>query len=67
MWSLKRWLARLSFSFLILAGLCGYTAYGAHRQSGWTPKPVLLIVAGIGCFALGMIGTRIRHEMMRKD
>ncbi len=65
MWSLKRWLARLSFSLLILAGLCAWNAYNAVEQSGWSGKPIGLLALALVAAVIGMVGVRARSELMR--
>ncbi len=62
MYSLNRWLARLSFSMLICAGLLGYSAYQQVKMLGWSARPVLLVTGGIVAAGLGLRGIRIRHS-----
>lgn len=63
--TLQSWLARLSMSFLIVAGLMIYHLWKV--QSGQLPaeptwKIVLLGAGSIACIILGMTGIRIRHQ-----
>jgi biotin transporter BioY len=61
---LKRWLARLAFSFLILAGLTGWTVYQAQQTGGWTVRSFLLACLAIVMGALGMTGLKLRHHLI---
>ena len=59
----RRWLARLSFSFLIAAGFFAWRAYAAAR-TGELPDwqlAVLAVAAGI-CVVLALVGVRERHR-----
>jgi hypothetical protein len=67
MFHLKRWLARLSFSMLILSGLCGWTVYKAVETAGWTPTALLWFAAAIAAGIVGMIGVRLRHAPELSD
>jgi hypothetical protein len=62
MFSLNRWLARLSYSLLICAGLLGYSAYQQVQASGWGYRPVLMLVAAAVGVALGFYGIGKRHS-----
>ncbi len=63
---MRKWIARLPFTFLIVGALLFYQAY---ELQGANPRPpawqLLLIVAG-GALALvlGFQGIRIRHQQM---
>lgn len=63
---MKRWLSRLSFSFLILAIVLIYEAY--RGMSGRTDEPMspvwtaTLLALGVICFILGGVGLRERHR-----
>jgi hypothetical protein len=59
---MRRWLARLSFSFLILAMVLAWTGYKASKLPD-RGTDVLLCYAGAGvCLALFLAGTRERHR-----
>ena len=62
---MRRWLARLSFSFFVLAAVLVYDGYrGARGQGGraLTERQVQLRYAGaVVCIGLGIAGTRARH------
>ena len=67
---MRRWLARLSFSFIILALVLGWDAWRSLR--GHTaPRPQWRIqvqfVAAAACVVLGLIGTAMRHRDLRQD
>lgn len=59
---MRKWLARLAFSFLVIAFACGWEAYrGNHPRT----KQVLLVCgAAIGA-GLGLAGLRERQRMYR--
>jgi len=59
MTAVKSWLARLSFSFLILAGLLGWNAW--REYPGTTLRMILEIIGASCAFVLFLIGTRFRH------
>jgi hypothetical protein len=61
MFALKRWLARLSFSMLILSGLSAWTAYKSVQSVGWTSSALLWVAMAFVMGVLGMIGIRLRH------
>ena len=63
LWSRRRWLARLSFSFLIVAVYLAYTAYrGAENHQLSLPRTVLFSVGAFLAFVLFLMGTRERHR-----
>lgn len=66
MFDLKRWLGRLSFSLLILSGLCAWTVYTAVQTTGWTPTAFLWLAGSIAAGIVEMIGVRLRHERTRE-
>ena len=67
---MSRWLARLSTSFLILAGLLVYQAYrelhlpGAHPN--WPRLTLYFVAAGISV-GLAARGVRERHRQWDDD
>lgn len=63
LWTSRRWLARLSFSFLILALWIFWLGYQGSRQHTLSPGRVTLCyVAGFMGLALFLMGTRERHR-----
>ena len=65
---MPRWLARLAFSFFILAGLLFYQAYREMNDPAAAKPPVWRIAlyclaAGIS-IGLGLRGLRERHKML---
>jgi peptidoglycan/LPS O-acetylase OafA/YrhL len=62
---LSPWLARLSYSFFILAGLLMYESHRAiHGQLGpvGSGRIVLFWVGALVSFVLGCVGVRERHR-----
>lgn len=66
---MRKWIARFSFTFMVLGGLLFYQAYEMQQLSPPPPTwQLLLIVAGGAlAIAMGAQGIRIRHEQMRRD
>jgi hypothetical protein len=62
--TLSRWLARLSFSFFILAFVLFWEFYKSSQDTSATSSATrtLYFIAAIACLTLGLIGTRIRHR-----
>lgn len=62
---MRRWLARLSFSFIILAAVFAWEGYQA-RAHGITAeersRAVYFWLAAGACGALGLLGIRERHR-----
>lgn len=62
-WSGRRWLARLSFSFLVLAGCLVWTAYrGGQTQELSTSRITIFYALSIVSLVLFLLGTRERHR-----
>ena len=60
---MSRWLARLSTSFLILAGLLAYQAYREMQRPGVNRGRVALYFVGAGIgVGLAVRGVRERHR-----
>jgi hypothetical protein len=62
---MQKWLARLSFSFLIVGAILAWSAYAALRGYG-RPLPewrivVHFLLAAL-CFVLGFAGIHARHR-----
>jgi len=62
--TLSRWLARLSFSFFILAFVLFWEFYKSTQDnaSASIATRTLYALSAIACLTLGLIGTRIRHR-----
>ena len=62
-WSKRRWLSRLSFSFLVVAMFLGYTAYKGAQSHLLSQGRVTLYyaIAGVS-FVLFLMGTREKHR-----
>jgi hypothetical protein len=62
---MKDWLARLSFSFLIIAAVLVWTGYQGLNATGGQAAPwkITLCFVGAGaCIALFIAGVRQRHR-----
>ena len=60
---MARWLARFSFSFMILAGLLAWSGYRGLTRGGVQNWRIGLYFIGAGiCFGLGLRGVRERHR-----
>ena len=63
--TMRRWLARLSFSFIIIACVLAYEAYKtmhAQESAAAGPRAMLLAAGAAVAFALGVAGVRERHR-----
>ena len=60
-WSMRWWLARLAFSFLIVALVVGYAGYKAQQRGEGTRATIMMLGAAAG-IALGIAGLRARHR-----
>ncbi len=59
----KPWLARFSFSFLIIAMVLGWEVYKGLRDNTLsTPRAVLYLLCGGISVGLSMMGIRERHK-----
>jgi uncharacterized membrane protein YtjA (UPF0391 family) len=62
-WSRRRWLARLSFSFLIISIFLAYTGYrGAQDHTLGHGRILLCYFASMVAFVLFLMGARERHR-----
>jgi hypothetical protein len=64
---MRRWLARLSFSFMILAAVLaweGYRTQRGDRGAGQETKTYAFYAAAAVCFGLGLRGVRERHRLL---
>ena len=66
---MRQWLARLSFSFIIIAAVLAWDAYRSARGHGpakpaWRVK-TQFAAAGM-LVGLGLIGTRERHRVQEE-
>jgi len=63
---MRRWLARLAFSFFIFAAVLAWEAHKARgSEESW--RPVLYLVAAMMSVLLGLTGVRERHREERDD
>jgi uncharacterized membrane protein len=59
----KQWLARLSFSFLIIAFVLGWEVYKGLRDNTLsTQRAILYLICGGIAVGLSMMGIRQRHK-----
>ena len=62
---MRRWLARLSFSFAIIAAVLFWEGYKATGRTGLPPRVIKTVLCFIGAGAsmvLAAAGTRERHR-----
>jgi len=60
---MRYWLARLSFSFLVVAFAMGWTAYRMGQQEPHRTTTIgIYYAAAIVCASLGLAGVRERHR-----
>ncbi len=57
---MRPWLARLSFSFFIIAAVLAWEAHRARNGPEW--RPILYLLAGLLAVLLGLAGVRERHR-----
>ena len=60
---MRRWLARLSFSFFVIAAVLAWEAYkAAGAGAGAGPRATLCTVGAVVAVGLGLLGVRERHR-----
>ena len=62
---MRRWLARLSFSFFVIAFLLAYQAYklmATEQDTAFRARGMLLATGAAVAFVIGLIGVRERHR-----
>lgn len=67
---MRRWLARLGFSFILLTVVFAWEGYRIRRGDrgpGQDWKAVAFFAAAAVCFGLGLRGIRERHRMIDED
>lgn len=61
---MRRWLARLGFSFIILAAVFAWEGYKLTTHEPTRPQRSYYYFAAAGAFAvMGLLGIRERHRM----
>ncbi len=64
---MNRWLSRLSYSFIIIAGFLAFQVYkvntGRLIVPGW--QYILMCIALVLAIGLGVSGIRARHRIIR--
>ena len=58
---MRRWIGRLSFTFLIVAFLLFYEGHKLHNEVGDGGRVRLYYFGAVACVLAGMIGVRYRH------
>lgn len=58
---MRKWMARLSFSFFILALVFVWEGRRADQQN-LSSRRNAYAAAAVACFALGLVGVRERHR-----
>jgi hypothetical protein len=64
---MRKWLARLSFSLIIIAAVLAWEAWRTRRGDrgpGREWQVYAFAVASVLCFGLGLRGVRERHRML---
>ena len=59
---MRRWLARLGFSFVVLAFVLFWSAYQRSKTEATSARVILYVMGGAACAAAGMAGVRERHR-----
>jgi len=60
---IDRWLARLSFSFLVLGLVLVWEWYKLRQAGAEGARPWLYIGGAVVCMILGILGIRARHRI----
>lgn len=60
--SLRRWMARLAFSFFIVAFALFWRGQKRWQSGAQDWQAALLMAGGVACVIAGAIGVRMRHE-----
>jgi hypothetical protein len=64
---LNKWLARFSFSLLILCGLLAWTAYKEAKLGGFSPRTAALLLGAVAVLFGGLMGIRARHRAVLEE
>jgi len=59
---MQRWLARLSFSFIILAAVFAWEGYKASKSPDKQSATFAYFAGAGACAVLGLVGIRERHR-----
>lgn len=61
---MRKWIARFSYTLLIVGGLLFYQVYKFQTSDAKIPgwQTLLILIGGAVAIALGAQGIRIRHE-----
>jgi hypothetical protein len=62
---MRKWLARLSFSFIIIGAVLAWEGYKAQGRTGFPPNPTratICYLAAAICIGTGLAGIRERHR-----
>lgn len=60
---MQRWLARLAFSFFILAAVLFWEAYQQWQRGAGRTAPLVDVVLAVALVGMGAWGTRERHRL----
>lgn len=65
---MRKWIARFSFTLLVVGGLLFYEAYTMQTSEPRAPmwQVLLVVVGGALATAMAAQGIRMRHEDMRR-
>lgn len=64
---MRKWIARFSFSLLIIGGVLIYEAFELQKSGTPAWQLLLITIGGALAIAMGASGIRYRHEMMRRN
>lgn len=66
---MRKWIARFSYTLVIIGGLLFYQVYKFQTSGADTPgwQTAVIVIGAALAVALGIQGIRMRHEMMRRD
>ncbi len=67
---MRRWWARLAFSFIVVALVLAWEGYRTHRGDrgpGQQWKTYAFFAGAALCFGVGLRGMRERHRMEEED
>lgn len=60
---INRWLARLSFSFLVIGLVLVWEWYKLDQAGAGGARPWLYVAGAVLCVILGVLGIRARHRI----
>lgn len=63
---MNRWLARFAMSFFIIAAVLAWYAFRGLQQRAELWRIAIELLAASAAIALGVTGTKIKHDQMRQ-